>query len=103
MRCFSVTGYSGGSILVDSGKLWFSDSVKYIYKLQEWRTIINYTKHEKWINEGHFTLFCDSDGKLVIFIRELNKYDAGMYRIIVKDQWYTDMTLNMKEGQLFQN
>ncbi len=103
MICFSVTGYSGGSVLVDSGKLWFSDSVKYMYKLHEWKTIINYTKQEKWINEGHFTLFCDSEGNLTIFIRELNKHDAGIYRIIVNDQWSLDMTLNVKEGQAFQN
>ncbi len=103
MKCFSVTGYSGGSVLVDSGKLWFSDSVKYMYKLYEWKTIIDYAKHGKWINEGHFTLFCDSKGYLVIFIREINKGDAGIYRIIVNNQWSIDMTLNVKEGQSFQN
>ncbi len=72
-------------------------------KHDPWRSIINDKQHSEWTSEGRFVLFRNKYGKLVIFIRELNKYDAGMYRIIVKDQWYTDMTLNMKEGQLFQN
>ncbi|XDV16578.1 hypothetical protein PO909_016230, partial [Leuciscus waleckii] len=62
VRCVSVTGYSGGSLLVDSGKLWFSNSAKYTAKLPEWRTIINYRTHDKWINEGRFTLFKNNKG-----------------------------------------
>ncbi|XP_042625350.1 uncharacterized protein LOC122147282 [Cyprinus carpio] len=91
-----VTGYSGGSVLVDSGKLWFSNSAKYMYSLHERRTIINYMKH-KWINEGRFTLFSSDYGKLMIYIRELNKQHFGTYWIEVEGQWYIDMILNVEE------
>ncbi len=45
VKDIDVTGYSGGSILVDSGKLWFNDSAKYMHKLPEWGTITYKTKH----------------------------------------------------------
>ncbi|CAM4451268.1 unnamed protein product [Leuciscus chuanchicus] len=95
VRCVSVTGYSGGSLLVDSGKLWFSNSAKYTAKLPEWRTIINYRTHDKWINEGRFTLFKNNKGNLMIYIRELNQHDTGGYRISVLDNWRIYMTLNV--------
>ncbi|XDV16581.1 hypothetical protein PO909_016233 [Leuciscus waleckii] len=98
VRCVSVTGYSGGSLLVDSGKLWFSNSSKYMAKLpHEWRTIINDTKHDKWINDGRFTLFCNNEGNLMIYIRELNQHDAGRYAIEVLHKWRKYMTLNVEE------
>ncbi|XP_056128060.1 polymeric immunoglobulin receptor-like [Rhinichthys klamathensis goyatoka] len=97
VRCVTVTGYSGGSVLVDSGKLWFSNSAKYTAKLPEWRTIINDTKHDKWINEGRFTLFKNNEGKLMIYIRELNQHDAGRYAIEVLHKWRIYMTLNVEE------
>ncbi len=97
MKCFSVTGYSGGSVLVDSGKLWYSDS--YLAKLSEWRTIINYTKYNKLTNEGRFTLFKNNEGNLMIYIRELNTQDAGRYQIGLDGQLTTDMTLNVEEGK----
>ncbi|XDV16589.1 hypothetical protein PO909_016237 [Leuciscus waleckii] len=95
VRCVRVTGYSGGSLLVDSGKLWFSNSAKYMAKLPEWRTIINYRTHDKWINEGRFTLFKNNKGNLMIYIRELNQHDTGGYRISVLDNWRIYMTLNV--------
>ncbi|KAF4118106.1 hypothetical protein G5714_000157 [Onychostoma macrolepis] len=97
VRCFSVTGYSGGSVLVDSGKLWFSDSVKHMAKLSEWKTIINYKKHYKWINEGRFTLFLNNEGNLMIFIKDLNQQDVGTYRIGVLHGWRISLTLNVEE------
>ncbi|RXN08086.1 polymeric immunoglobulin receptor-like protein [Labeo rohita] len=97
VKDIDVTGYSGGSVLVDSGKRWFSDSDKYMAKLPEWRTIINDIKHDKWINEGRFTLFRNNKENLMIYIRELNKYDSGKYLIWVNSQWSIDMTLNVEE------
>ncbi|XP_048051165.1 polymeric immunoglobulin receptor-like isoform X2 [Megalobrama amblycephala] len=97
VRCFSVTGYSGGSLLVDTGEVWFSDSAKYMAKIPEWRTIINYIKHDNWINEGRFVLFCNEYGGLMIYIRELNTRDAGTYQIGVRGKWSIDMTLKVKE------
>ncbi|CAM4449678.1 unnamed protein product [Leuciscus chuanchicus] len=97
VRCVSVTGYSGGSLLVDSGKLWYSYSSKYMAKLHEWGTIINDKKHDKWINEGRFTLFKNNEGKLMIYIRDLIQHDAGRYQIRVEGQWSIDMTLNVEE------
>ncbi|XDV16759.1 hypothetical protein PO909_016319, partial [Leuciscus waleckii] len=97
VRCVSVTGYSGGSLLVDSEKTWSTYSTKYMAKLPEWRTIINYKKHDKWINEGRFTLFKNNDRKLMIYIRELNQHDAGRYQIWYHSNLYIDMTLNVKE------
>ncbi|KAL1281408.1 hypothetical protein QQF64_000211 [Cirrhinus molitorella] len=97
VRCFNVSGYSGGSVLVDSGKLWFSDSPKYMAKLPEWRTIINHTKHNKWINEGRFTLFQNNERNLMIYIRDLNQHDAGRYQIGPDGQSIIDMTLNVEE------
>ncbi|XP_058638772.1 polymeric immunoglobulin receptor-like [Onychostoma macrolepis] len=97
VRCFSVTGYSGGSVLVDSGKLWFSANVKYMAKLPEWRTIINDKKHDKWINDGKFTLFRNKKGNLMIFIRDLNEHDAGGYWIGVLYEWGLDMTLYVED------
>ncbi|CAM4450934.1 unnamed protein product [Leuciscus chuanchicus] len=101
VRCVSVTGYSGGSLLVDSQKTWFSYSGKYMAKFPEFRTIINHRTHDKWINEGRFTLFKNNEGKLMIFIRELNQHDAGRYWIRVEDQWSINMTLNVEEDSCF--
>ena len=101
MRCVSVTGYSGGSLLVDSQKTWFSYSAKYVAKLPEWRTIINYKKHDKWIKEGRFTLFRNNEEKLMIYIRDLIQHDAGRYQIRVVGQQYIDMTLKVEEGLSF--
>ncbi|XP_048051248.1 polymeric immunoglobulin receptor-like [Megalobrama amblycephala] len=97
VRCFRVTGYSGGSLLVDSQKTWFSANVKSFKKLPEWRSIMNDTKHEKWINDGKFTLFRNNEGNLMIYIRNLNKHDAGGYWIGVLYKWGVDMTLNVEE------
>ncbi len=101
MRCFSVTGYSGGSLLVDSGEIWFSDSAKYMVKHDPWRTIINYKKHSEWTSEGRFVLFRNKYGKLMILIRELNTHDAGRYRIRVLNKWYIDVNLNVKKGKQY--
>ncbi|RXN08082.1 polymeric immunoglobulin receptor-like protein [Labeo rohita] len=100
VRCFDVTGYSGGSVLVDSGKRWFSDSVKSMLKLPEWRRIINDNKRDKWINEGRFTLFQNNVGNLMIYIRDLNHTDAGEYQIRHHGQWSIDMTLNVKDAKV---
>ncbi|KAL1281392.1 hypothetical protein QQF64_000195 [Cirrhinus molitorella] len=97
VRCFDVTGYSGGAVLVDTGKIWFSDSAKHMAKLPEWRTIINDKTHDKWINYGNFTLFQNNEGNLMIFIRNLNKHDAGGYWIGALYKWGIDMTLNVEE------
>ncbi|XDV16558.1 hypothetical protein PO909_016220 [Leuciscus waleckii] len=96
VRCVSVTGYSGGSLLVDSGKTWYSYSSKYMAKLPEWRTIINNRKHA-WINEGRFTLFQNNEGKIMIYIRDLIQQDAGRYQIGVESLWYINMTLKVEE------
>uniref|UniRef100_A0A8C1XS37 Ig-like domain-containing protein n=1 Tax=Cyprinus carpio TaxID=7962 RepID=A0A8C1XS37_CYPCA len=96
-KAIDVSGYSGGSVLVDSGKLWFSDSAKYMHKLHEWGTITYNMKHEKWINEGRFTLFKNNEGNLMIYIRDLNKRDAGRYQIRVEGKWSIDMTLKVEE------
>ncbi|XP_056321782.1 polymeric immunoglobulin receptor-like [Danio aesculapii] len=93
----SVTGYSGGSLMLDSGKLWFSDSNKYLAKLPDWRTIIKDRKHERWINEGRFTLFLNNNGNLMIFIRDLNTDDAGQYWIGALYNWGADLTLHVEE------
>ncbi|XP_050957570.1 polymeric immunoglobulin receptor-like [Labeo rohita] len=97
VKDIDVTGYSGGSVLVDSGKRWFSDSVKNMFKLPEWRAIINDSSPDQCINEGRFTLFPNKERNLMIWIRNLNQQDAGRYWIWVRDQWYIDMTLNVKE------
>ncbi|XDV16562.1 hypothetical protein PO909_016222 [Leuciscus waleckii] len=97
VRCVSVTGYSGGSLLVDSLKIWFSNSAKYMAKLPERRTIINHRTHDKLINEGRFTLFKNNEGNLMIYIRELNQHDAGRYWIRADGQWNIYMTLNVEE------
>ncbi|XP_026133386.1 uncharacterized protein LOC113112147 [Carassius auratus] len=96
-KYIDVTGYSGGSVLVDSKELWFSANSKYMTRLSEWRAMINYKKHYKWINEGRFTLFQNDEGNLMIYIRDLNQRDAGRYMIRVKDKWSIDMILNVKE------
>ncbi|KAL0153440.1 hypothetical protein M9458_051255, partial [Cirrhinus mrigala] len=66
-------------------------------KLPEWRTIINDTKHDKWINEGRFTLFQNNKGKLMIYIRDFNHHDAGRYAIDVFHNERIYMTLNVEE------
>ncbi|CAM4451232.1 unnamed protein product [Leuciscus chuanchicus] len=97
VRCVSVTGYSGGSLLVDSQKTWFSANTKSFNKLPEWRSILNDMKHDKWINNGKFTLFKNNEGNLMIYIRGLNEHDAGGYWIGVLYKWGIDMTLNVEE------
>jgi hypothetical protein len=101
VRCVTVTGYSGGSLLVDSGRFWFSANTKSFNKLPEWRSILNDMKHDKWINNGKVTLFRNSEGNLMIYIRGLNEHDAGGYWIGVLYKWGIDMTLNVEEGQSF--
>ncbi|KAL0151376.1 hypothetical protein M9458_053285, partial [Cirrhinus mrigala] len=96
VKDIDVTGYSGGSVLVDSEKLWFSD-YKYVAKLPGWNIIINDTKHDKWINEGRFTLFQNNEGKLMIYIRELIQHDAGRYAIDVFHNQRIYMSLNVEE------
>ncbi|KAL1281401.1 hypothetical protein QQF64_000204 [Cirrhinus molitorella] len=97
VRCFNVTGYSGESVLVDSGQPWFSNYSKIIHKLPEWKTIMYYKKHDKWINEGRFTLFPNNEANLMILIRDLNQEDAGTYRIGVLHGWRISLTLNVEE------
>ncbi|XP_016361879.1 uncharacterized protein LOC107703668 [Sinocyclocheilus anshuiensis] len=92
-----VTGYSGGSLLVDSGKLWFRANVKCMNKLPEWTNIMNNTKHDKWISVGQFTLFQNNEGNLTIYIRDLKEHDAGGYWIGVLYKWGIDMTLHVEE------
>ncbi|XP_073764106.1 polymeric immunoglobulin receptor-like [Danio rerio] len=83
--------------MLDSGKLWISDSAKYLAKLPNWRTIINETKHERWINEGRFTLFRNNNGNLMIFIRDLHTDDAGEYWLGALYNWGADLTLHVEE------
>ncbi|XP_050959452.1 polymeric immunoglobulin receptor-like isoform X2 [Labeo rohita] len=52
-----------------------------MYKLPEWRRIKNDKKHDQLINEDRLSVFRNSKGTLLIFIRELNQHDAGRYRI----------------------
>ncbi|XP_016116670.1 uncharacterized protein [Sinocyclocheilus grahami] len=92
-----VTGYSGASLLVDSGKLWFRANVKCMNKLPEWTNIMNNTKHDKWISVGKFTLFQNNEGNLTIYIRDLKEHDAGGYWIGVLYKWGIDMTLHVEE------
>ncbi|XP_073764113.1 polymeric immunoglobulin receptor-like [Danio rerio] len=94
---FDVTGYSGRSLMLNSGRLWHKNYAKYMHKLPEWKTLMYYKIHEKWINEGRFTLFENSDGNLMIFIRDLHTDDAGVYRIGVYDDWRISLTLNVDE------
>ncbi|RXN08110.1 polymeric immunoglobulin receptor-like protein [Labeo rohita] len=100
VKDINVTGYSGGSVLVDSGKHGFSDSAKYMDRLPEWRIIINVAKHDKWIHEGRFTLFCNEYGGLMIYIRQLDVQDNGTYRIGVSKHWSIEMTLNVEKAKV---
>ncbi|XP_058643980.1 polymeric immunoglobulin receptor-like isoform X1 [Onychostoma macrolepis] len=100
VRCFNVTGYSGGSLLVDFGEFWSSDSVKYMAKLTEWRRIKNDKKHDQWINEGGVSMFRNNKGNVLIFIRELNQQDAGRYRIGVSGTKSEYMNLIVAEDKL---
>ncbi|XP_051559012.1 polymeric immunoglobulin receptor-like [Myxocyprinus asiaticus] len=93
VRCFDVTGYSGGSVIVDSGNLWCDECSKYMDKHDPWTTIIYYKKHDQLITEGRFTLYRNNDGNLMIFIRELNTHDTGRYWIGVYWQWSIEMFL----------
>ncbi|XP_051560647.1 polymeric immunoglobulin receptor-like [Myxocyprinus asiaticus] len=95
VRCFDVTGYSGGSVLVNSWKLWCDNCFKYMAKHDPYRTIIQDKKHDQWITEGRFTLFHNKYGNLMIFIRELKTTDAGRYQIGFNRQWFIYMTLNV--------
>ncbi|XP_051560648.1 uncharacterized protein LOC127444992 isoform X2 [Myxocyprinus asiaticus] len=97
VRCFDVTGYSGGSVLVNSWKLWCNYCFNYMAKHDPWTNIINDMKHNQWSKEGRFTLYRDKYGNLMIFIKELNTTDAGRYRIGVHGRWFIEMTLNVKQ------
>ncbi len=70
-------------------------------KLPEWTNIMNNMKHDKWINDGKFTLFQNIEGNLMIYIRDLNEHDAGGYWIGVLYKWGIDMTLHVEDGQSF--
>ncbi|RXN04347.1 polymeric immunoglobulin receptor-like protein [Labeo rohita] len=96
VKDIDVTGYSGGSVLVDSWNPWHKNDPKYMRKLQS-AIIINNTKHDQWINEGSFTLFCNKYRNLMIYIKEMNQQDAGTYKIGVEDKWFIDMTLNVEK------
>ncbi|KAL1281406.1 hypothetical protein QQF64_000209 [Cirrhinus molitorella] len=100
VKDMDVIGYSGGSVLVDSGKLWSSDSAKNMYKFPEWRRIKNDKKHDQLNNEEKLSVFRNSKGNLLIFIRELNQHDAGRYRIGVSGTRPDYMNLIVLEGKL---
>ncbi|XP_043098412.1 polymeric immunoglobulin receptor-like [Puntigrus tetrazona] len=95
-----VTGHSQGSVLVDSGKPWFSDSFKYIFKTSELRVIMIDKKHERWIDEGRITLFKNNEDKLMIYIRDLNLNDAGKYDITVRDKWSINLNLYVLKEEM---
>ncbi|XP_043098397.1 polymeric immunoglobulin receptor-like isoform X2 [Puntigrus tetrazona] len=97
VKYIDVTGYSGGSLLLDSGKPWISYSAKYMVKQDPRRIIIHSKKHYKWINEGRFTLFKNNEGLLMIYIRDLSKDDAGRYLINDYGKWSISMVLDVKE------
>ncbi|XP_057188557.1 polymeric immunoglobulin receptor-like isoform X3 [Triplophysa rosa] len=99
VRCFDVIGYSGGSVLVDSHKPWYTDVKQYLYTWQnnKWNILIKNEDSRKWIKERRFTLFCTENGHLMIFIRDLNTQDSGTYRIGVEDKWSTKMSLKVTE------
>ncbi|KAF4118112.1 hypothetical protein G5714_000163 [Onychostoma macrolepis] len=86
VRCFSVTGYSGGSVLVDSWKPWLKNDSKYIQKLQS-EIIINNISHDLWINEGsawnkeeRFSISDDRDKNLFsVRITAVTPDDGGVY------------------------
>ncbi|XP_056624968.1 polymeric immunoglobulin receptor-like isoform X2 [Triplophysa dalaica] len=99
VRCIDVIGYSGGSVLVDSHKLWHSDVKQYLYiwNNYKWNILIKNKDSRKWIKERRFTLFCTENGHLMIFIRDLNTQDSGKYLIGVDDKWSTKIILKVKD------
>ncbi|KAA0722677.1 Polymeric immunoglobulin receptor [Triplophysa tibetana] len=96
VRCFDVIGYSGGSVLVSSWQSWCKD-MKYMTKRNPHTNIINNMKHKQWINEGRFSLFCNKNNNLMIYIRDVKTQDSGKYRIGVDDKRFIYMTLTVKE------
>ncbi|XP_051560642.1 uncharacterized protein LOC127444990 isoform X2 [Myxocyprinus asiaticus] len=101
VRCFDVTGYSGGSVLVNSWRNSYNYHIQIEKETQdEWITILNLNKHDQWITEGRFSLYRISNRKLMIFIRELKTTDAGRYWIRNKYSsgfQSVDMTLIVKD------
>ncbi|XP_051560314.1 polymeric immunoglobulin receptor-like [Myxocyprinus asiaticus] len=97
VRCFDVTGYSGGSLLVDS-RSRCSNNYQSLQKQSQgrWNILIDKYKQDQWINKGRFTLYCNKNGNLMIFIRELNTTDAGRYRIGPSSLDFIKMDLNVK-------
>uniref|UniRef100_A0A9J8B103 Ig-like domain-containing protein n=1 Tax=Cyprinus carpio carpio TaxID=630221 RepID=A0A9J8B103_CYPCA len=99
VRCFSVMGYSGGSVLVDSGRSSTSNT-QYLQKQIHtgWNTIINKYEEDQWINKGRFILYLNKNKHIMLFIRELNAQDSGRYRIGISGSEVVEINLDVLVG-----
>ncbi|XP_026101150.1 polymeric immunoglobulin receptor-like [Carassius auratus] len=96
VRCFSVTGYSGGSVLVDSGRTSTSKS-QYLQKQinRGWNTMINNSEEHHQITKGRFILYLNKNKRIMLFIRELNAQDSGRYRIGISGSEGVEINLHV--------
>ncbi|XP_042571991.1 polymeric immunoglobulin receptor-like [Cyprinus carpio] len=91
-----VTGYSGGSVLVDSGR--FSPDNNHNLQKQtsgKWYIIIDNKKQAKWINKGRYTLYLNKNRNVMLLIRELNAQDSGRYKIGLSGSEVIEIHLNV--------
>ncbi|XP_016305968.1 polymeric immunoglobulin receptor-like, partial [Sinocyclocheilus anshuiensis] len=96
VRCFSVTGYSGGSVLLDTVRS--SPDNKHNLQKQtngKWDIILENKKQAKWINKGRYTLYVNTNRNVVLLIRELHAQDSGRYKIGLSGSEVIDIHLNV--------
>ncbi|XP_050957216.1 polymeric immunoglobulin receptor-like [Labeo rohita] len=98
VRCFSVTGYSGGSVLVDSGRSSPNNN-HYLQKQTrgKWDIIIDNKKQDQWINKGRYTLYLNKNRNVMLLIRELNTQDSGRYRIRLSGSAFIEIYLGVED------
>ncbi len=100
MRCFSVTGYSGGSVLVDTVRS-SPNNIQYLQKQTngKWDIIIDNKKQANLINKGRYALYLNKNRNVMLLIRELNAQDSGRYKIGLSGSEVTEIDLKVIEGE----
>ncbi|KAK2909449.1 hypothetical protein Q8A67_005286 [Cirrhinus molitorella] len=103
MSSISVTGYSGGGVIITCRyDKRYAANKKYFCR-GEWSKCTDQVRTKdtnKWVNSGRFSLYDDTRAAVsTVTIRDLSKQDSGMYQcavdITAKKDIYTEVKLHV--------
>ncbi|KAL1281383.1 hypothetical protein QQF64_000186 [Cirrhinus molitorella] len=106
MSSISVTGYSGGGVIITCRyDKRYAANKKYFCR-GEWSKCTDQVRTKdtnKWVNSGRFSLYDDTRAAVsTVTIRDLSKQDSGMYQcavdITAKKDIYTEVKLHVLTG-----